>query len=115
MSVSYNPHQDRYVVCPQCGPYGMGYGNFTTPNCYGGDCSTLCGNPKGPYFQCSVRERFRDFYADGVQGGSPACKNVRTDVQSTSGLRPPFSTYAFNYWGDNDVYRQRPYGGGVLV
>ncbi len=91
----------------------MGYGNYTVPNCYGGSCTSLCGNPSGPFVQCSVRERLRDFYADGVQGGSPACKSQRTDVEAQTGLRAPFATYAINYWGDNDEYRQRPYGGVV--
>lgn len=111
MTTTFNPLADRYFVCPQAGPYAMGYGNFTVPNCYGGDCSTLCGNPKGPFLQCSVRERLRDFYADGVQGGTcqKNCPSSRTD----SGLSAPFMTYGVNYWGDNDLYRQRPYGGGV--
>lgn len=108
MSVTFNPRQDRYFVCPQCGPTAMGYGTYSVPQCYDGDCFNN--------MQCGVRERLRDFYADGVQGGSPSCRKCdtqRTDVQSQTGLRPPFLTYAVNYWGDNDVYRQRPYGGGV--
>jgi len=112
MSVTFDPAENRYFVCPQCGPAAMGYGNFTVGNCYGGDCSTLCGNPSGPYFQCAVRERLRDFYANGVQGGTPACKNERTDAQAVLGLRPAWATYALNWFGDDDKFRQRPYDTG---
>jgi hypothetical protein len=112
MTATFEPQRDRYYVCNQCGPYGMGYGTPTLPNCYGGDCISVTGSTSGPFAQCMVRERLRDFYADGVQGGSPACKSQRTDE---SGLFPPFQTYAVNYFGDNDVYRQRPYGGGLLL
>jgi hypothetical protein len=109
MSVKYDSEEDRYFVCPQSGPFAIGYGQETYPNCYGGDCSSACGIASGPKVNCQVRERLRDFYADGVQGGSPSCKGQRSDAQTESGLSAPFNTYAINYWGDLDPYRQRPY------
>jgi len=102
MSVTFDPRRDRYSVCPQCGPYGIGYGGTYTPQCYSGDCTGGV--------QCDVRERLRDFYADGVQGGTPLCKNQRTDFQ---GMNVPFSSYSVNYWGDENAYRQRKYPGCV--
>ncbi len=119
MTTLFDPRQDRYVTCPECGPYAMGYGNYTVPQCYGGDCSTACGNPHGPFLQCDGRERLRDFYANGVQGGSPACRSCTGERSDATvvvpGLRPPFSTYAVNYFGDDDAFRARPYGGGVRL
>ena len=44
---------------------------------------------------------------------SEARFNGLSDWVDDSGLNAPFMTYAVNYWGDNDLYRQRPYGGGV--
>jgi len=117
MSISFSRTSnniDKYFIPPQAGVAGMGYGNYTVPSCYGGDCTTLCGNPQGPYFHTTIRERLRSIYDDGVQGGSPACKKCSADVQNTSGLRPPFQTqvytYALSYSGQNDTYRQDPYG-----
>lgn len=114
MAVMYDPKEDRTFVCPQAGQGAMNYAgpcgeeaNWTVPSCYGGDCTTMGAH--GPLVHCNVRERLRDFYANGVQGGTPKCTSQRTDAQSASGLPPPFSTYAINYFGDLDPYRERPY------
>jgi hypothetical protein len=113
MSVSYDKNQDRYFVAPQSGPYAMGYGNFTVPSTYGGSCTTLSGNPTGPMYQSTVRERMRCIYDNGVQGGSPAGKASQlTDAQTASGCRPPFLTSAINYFGTLDPFREHPYGTG---
>lgn len=97
---------NKYYVCPQCGPYAMNYGTYTKHNCYSGDSVK---GPDGKWVDCQVRERFRDFYGDGVQGGT--CQGTRTDDITQKGLLPPFATYGVNYWGDLDPYRKRPYGG----
>lgn len=113
MSVSYVKSQDRYAVCPQCGPSGVGYNNYSLPGCYGGNITTLSGGPTGPWVQCDVRERLRDFYSDGVQGGTPLCRgpcNPQGDNCDCGDMTAPFATYAVNYFGTDDVYRRQPYG-----
>lgn len=116
MSATYDCKRDKYCYCPECGPYVMGYGNYTVANCYGKTCSSKCCNLHGPWLQCGGRESFETFYADG---GSIDCRGFRTDdligkVRANAPY-PPVSTYALNYWGDNDEFRKRPYGGLVRV
>lgn len=112
MSVGYYPEKDNYFTCTQCGypdssSTVLNGVNKVDGGCYTGDCRSTDGR----FFDCAPRERLRDFYAANVQGGTATCKNQRTDVMDR-GMRVPFATYAINYFGDLDPYRERPYDTG---
>jgi len=102
--ISWNPKTDTYFVVPQSGPSAFAYGSVARPSCYTGDCVALNGD-RGPFFRGNVRERLRDFYAHGVQGGT--CNPDSIDVQNTSGLFPPFATHAVNYFGCQSRIQQQ--------
>lgn len=110
MSVSYNPQTDRYNVCPQCGPFGNGYGNYGMPNCYSGP---TIKTPTGSVQTCDYREKAsRSIYDPHVM--SSTCNyqsNNEILYDRPTDLDYPFAkTYGISYFGNMDPFRLRPYG-----
>lgn len=122
MSVTYHHLAHQYQIIPQGGNSAVGYQAYSdqVPNCYSG--LTFRNPQTGQITSIGAREWRRDLNAIGVQGGSctptgQSSWDFALDYSRPIDLKPPFSTrsYAINYGGFVDKYREAPYGQQPLL